>query len=256
MCTRLIAHMGFRADVQRASMLGLGCAGALPSLQRASDFVQAHRRGIALVLAVEICSACDYIDDTMETVGGNAICADGAAACVLTRGRASPSFPSLVDFESFLYPDQLHTVGFEQRHGKLRIILGPEISALAAPLIEEALGPLLQRQGLERRDIRFWVAHPGGRKVIDHVQKAFGLSDADVVIAAWHLPQLQDNHPRPALAVELDHAAAIVVARVRDDHDCTVRRIGQDVDSDHHVGGRERLHRRHGHRQPVGCAKR
>src|SRR5579862_2202746 len=31
--SRLIGHMGFRHDVQRASMLGLGCGGALPTLQ-------------------------------------------------------------------------------------------------------------------------------------------------------------------------------------------------------------------------------
>jgi hypothetical protein len=31
------------------------------------------------MLAVEICSAYYYVDNTLETVAGNAICADGAA---------------------------------------------------------------------------------------------------------------------------------------------------------------------------------
>src|SRR5580692_8046787 len=56
--SRLIGHMGFRHDVQRASMLGLGCGGALPTLQRACDFVRAYPDRRALMLAVEICSAC------------------------------------------------------------------------------------------------------------------------------------------------------------------------------------------------------
>jgi predicted naringenin-chalcone synthase len=30
------------------------------------------------MLAVEICSACYYVDNTLETIVGNAICADGA----------------------------------------------------------------------------------------------------------------------------------------------------------------------------------
>ncbi|HLW79486.1 MAG TPA: 3-oxoacyl-[acyl-carrier-protein] synthase III C-terminal domain-containing protein, partial [Terriglobia bacterium] len=33
------------------------------------------------------------------------------------------------------------------------------------------------RNGLARSDIRFWVAHPGGRKVIDNVQRQMGLTD-------------------------------------------------------------------------------
>jgi alkylresorcinol/alkylpyrone synthase len=68
-------------------------------------------------------------------------------------------------------------VGFEQKEGKLRIILAAEIRDIAAPMIENVLKPLLKRHGLASGDIRFWVAHPGGRKVIDNVQKHLGLTD-------------------------------------------------------------------------------
>jgi predicted naringenin-chalcone synthase len=43
--------------------------------------------------------------------------------------------------------------------------------------MERALDALLQRNRLNRSDVRFWVAHPGGRKVIDNVQKYLGLTD-------------------------------------------------------------------------------
>jgi alkylresorcinol/alkylpyrone synthase/polyketide synthase Type III len=176
--SRLIGHMGFRRDVQRAPMLGLGCAGALPALQRSWDYARAHPGRKALMLAVEICSATYFLDHTLETVVGNAICADGAAALLLsTESKNGARLPEVVDFESFLDPQQLDKVGFEQRQGKLRIILAAEIRDLAAPMLERALSPLLERHGLERSDIRFWVAHPGGRKVIDNVQAALELSD-------------------------------------------------------------------------------
>jgi 3,5-dihydroxyphenylacetyl-CoA synthase len=176
--SRLIGHMQFRPDVQRAPLLGLGCAGAVPTLQRAWDYAQAHPGRRALLLTVEICSASYYLDNTLETVIGNAICADGAAAVLIsTQAHNGSRFPEILDFETFLNPDYLDKVGFEQRDGKLRIILGAEIRDIAAPMIERALSPLLERNGLSRGDIRFWVAHPGGRKVIDNVQKHLGLSD-------------------------------------------------------------------------------
>jgi 3,5-dihydroxyphenylacetyl-CoA synthase len=180
--SRLIQHMGFRRNVQRAPMLGLGCAGAVPTLQRASDFARAHPGRLALMLAVEICSASYYPDNTLETVVGNAICADGAAAFLLSAGPGTSSgadtrYPEIVDFESFLDPGQLDKVGLEQREGKLRIILAAEVRDLAGPMIANAVDPLLRRNGLLRSDIRFWVAHPGGRKVIDEVQKYMGLAD-------------------------------------------------------------------------------
>lgn len=176
--SRLIGHMRFRRDVERAPMLGLGCAGAVPTLQRACDYAQAHPGRRALMLAVEICSASYYLDTTLETVVGNAICADGAAAFLLsTVGSEATQFPTVEDFQTFLDPEQLDKVGFEQRDGKLRIILAAQIRDLAAPMIERALDPLLERNNLRRSDIRFWVAHPGGRKVIDNVQKHLGLTD-------------------------------------------------------------------------------
>jgi 3,5-dihydroxyphenylacetyl-CoA synthase len=176
--SRLIAHMGFRKNVQRASVVGLGCAGALPALQRASDFVLANPGRKALMLAVEICSACYYIDNTLETVIGNAICADGAAAFLLgAEPQADRTYPQIIDFETFLDTEHIEEVGLQHKEGKLRIVLGASIQHLAGPMIETALQQLLRRHGLAQSDIRFWVVHPGGRKVIDNVQTHFGMTD-------------------------------------------------------------------------------
>jgi len=179
--TRLIAHMGLRDNVQRASMIGLGCAGAVPTLQRTADFVRAKPGRTALMLGVEICSACYFVDKTLETVIGNAICADGAAAFLLAAGdHADRRYPQIVDFETFLDTAQIEEVGLNRHDGKLRIVLGASIQHLAAPMIETALVRLLGRHGLYPSDIRFWAVHPGGRKVLDNVQKHFGMTDAQL----------------------------------------------------------------------------
>jgi 3,5-dihydroxyphenylacetyl-CoA synthase len=176
--SRLIAHMGIRKNVQRASITGLGCAGALPTLQRATDFVRANPGRVALVLAVEICSSCYYVDNTLETVIGNAICADGAAAFLLSANeQTNCAYPQIIDFETFLDTEQIEQVGLQHRNGKLRIVLGASVQHLAGPMIEKALQQLLRRHGLSQSDVRFWVVHPGGRKVIDNVQKHFGMTD-------------------------------------------------------------------------------
>ena len=179
--SRLVAHMGFNSNVQRASIVGFGCAGALPTLQRVTDFVRANPDRKALMLAVEICSACYYVDRSLETVIGNAICADGAAAFLLSGTPQSTSaYPRIIDFETFIDSERIDQVGLQHKDGKLRIVLGEAIQHLAGPMIEKALQPLLQRHGLSRSQIRFWVVHPGGRRVIDRVQKHFGMTDAQL----------------------------------------------------------------------------
>ena len=92
------------------------------------------------MLAVEICSARYHVDRTLETVIGNAICADGAAAFLLTGAPGSNSaYPRIIDFETFIDSERIDEVGLQQRDGKLRIVLGEAIPRLAGPMIEKAL---------------------------------------------------------------------------------------------------------------------
>ena len=214
LATLLVGHLDLRRGVQRGALLGHGCAGALPLLQRASDFARAYPGRRVLAIAVEICSAAYYIDTSMETIIGNAICADGAAAVVLSNSPAGAEdsgpapgsgnhAPRIVAFQSVLDPDQLDKVGFEQREGKLRIILAAEIRDLAGPIIERCLDGLLTPQGLRREDIRFWILHPGGRKVLDAAAAYLGLNE-EQLRAPRHVLRNFGNMSSPTVLFVLD----------------------------------------------------
>jgi alkylresorcinol/alkylpyrone synthase len=47
-------------------------------------------------------------------------------------------------------------------------------------MMEELTGTLLKEFGLTQEDVRFWVLHSAGRRVIENAQVLLGLSDADV----------------------------------------------------------------------------
>jgi len=211
--TILVKEMQLSPRVQRGALLGLGCAGALPGLQRAYDHARTYPEHWVLLIAVEICSAAYYLDDTMETLVGNAICADGAAACLLTCQAALG--PCIAGFASVLDTNCQSSVGFEQRQGRLRIILAPTIRDLAPPIIDRVLDDLLPPNGLKRGGIRFWLMHPGGRKVMDRVQEALGLSDADVAISR-HILRNYGNMSSPTVLFVLNEVLRSGDARAGD----------------------------------------
>ncbi len=172
----LIKELNMRTDLQRADLIGMGCAGAMPGLQRAYDFVKAYPDKKALVLTVEICSACYYVDDTLETVVGNAICADGAAA-VIVGNRPTATGIELRRFETLLEPSYIDTVGFQFKAGKLRIVLSKDIRNSAGILAQQIVERLLTVSGLEKQQIKHWIVHSGGRKVIDNIKEEIGLTE-------------------------------------------------------------------------------
>ena len=172
----LIRDLGLRTNLQRADLVGMGCAGAMPGLQRAYDYVMAYPKRKALLVTVEICSACYYIDESVETVVGNAICADGAAA-VIVANDGDGKGPEIVAFDTLLEPAFLHTVGFQTRQGKLRIVLSKDIRDAAGALVGRLTDSLLLESGLRREDVDHWIIHSGGRKVIDSIRDELGLSE-------------------------------------------------------------------------------
>ena len=180
LCPILAKELGFRNDIQRADLVGMGCAGAMPALQRAYDFVMAHPERKALVLTVEICSACYCFNDSLETVVGNAICADGAAAVVVGMAPGA-ALPRIAGFQTLSEPALLESVGLEQADGKLRIILSKDIRDLAGGLAGEVVRSLLRGHGVSPERITRWIIHSGGRRVIDAIQGELGLSDAQIL---------------------------------------------------------------------------
>ncbi len=200
----LAAELGMRDDLQRADLVGMGCAGAMPSLQRASDFVRAYPERRALVVCVEVSSACWYIDDTLETVVGNTICADGAAGVVVAAGE-EVSGPRLETFSTLLEPAFLPSVGLEFKAGKQRIVLSKDLRSAAGPLVKRAVERLLAEGGLERTDVDHWVVHSGGKRVLDGIDRELAFVDGEIAHSREVLRRY-GNMSSPTLLFVLERA--------------------------------------------------
>ena len=175
---RLAGELGMKENLQRADVVGMGCAGAMPALQRANDFVRAYPDKRALVVTVEVSSACWFVDDTVETVVGNAICADGAAAAVVAMGAGRG--PCLERFETVLDTSYLESVGFSFAGGKNRIVLDSRLRNDAGPMVRKAVDNLLEREGMAVEAIDHWVVHAGGRKVLDSIGDSLGFHGGEL----------------------------------------------------------------------------
>lgn len=198
----LIKEMGMRNDLQRADLIGMGCAGAMPGLQRAFDYVKAYPEKKALVVTVEICSACYYVDESLETVVGNAICGDGAAAVVVANHGLGDG-PEILQFETLIEPSFIDTVGFQFKSGKLRIVLAKDIRDAAGGLANRVVCTLLEKSGLRKSDISRWIIHSGGRKVLDNIRNEMGLDECHLRISRGVLRNF-GNMSSPTVLFVLD----------------------------------------------------
>jgi predicted naringenin-chalcone synthase len=174
---RLIGRLGCRADIQRVHVGDTGCASAMVALQQAANYLTAFPGRRALVIAVEICSAAYFLDERLESAVAHAIFADGAGALALTTGGPGPS---IVAHRTLFHSEHLPAMGFEYPGGRLRVTLSKDVRRIGGTMMREMATILMATQGLKREDIRYWVLHSAGRRVIDRARSLLDLSEEQV----------------------------------------------------------------------------
>ncbi len=186
--TRIAGRIGLRPDVRRVPLFGLGCVAGAAGTARLHDYLRGDPDGVAVLLAVELCSLGPKTRPSMATLIGSALFGDGAAAVVAVGDRRAEqigaSGPQVLDSRSHLYPDSLDTMGWEVGATGFRLLLSPDVPKVVERHLADDVTGFLASHGLTIDDIGTWVSHPGGPKVIEVITDTLGLPD-DALELTW-----------------------------------------------------------------------
>jgi predicted naringenin-chalcone synthase len=187
LCPSLSAHliqkMGFRENVHRSDIQGMGCNAGLNGLLPVVDFARAHPTRRALLVCAEICSAAYVVDNSNLTVAVvNSLFGDGAAAALvqMDENLGPDDRPRVLDFESHIIPHAKDAMRFDLDVDKWSFFLARDIPYEIGENVEKPVNRLLGRHDLKRRHIDHWIVHSGGKKVIDSIKYNLGLTNYDV----------------------------------------------------------------------------
>lgn len=197
---RVVKDAGLRPDVKRMHLGFMGCNAAFPALQAAHATCSADPEAVVLVVCVELCTVHLHARNDPDTIMGNALFADGAAAAVVTArqigrpaGRATPGSADpeedpvpgtaagaeleLLDFETTLAPVGEKELAWSVGDEGFEMILGTYVPRIIDDHVSDALAPLFTRADHTVADTPHWAVHPGGRSILDKVQSRLGLSE-------------------------------------------------------------------------------
>ncbi len=180
--TYIIEDMGFSPSTHRFDIVGMGCNAGMNGTLATSQWASANPGRPALLLCCEVCSAAYVFDMTIRTGVVNSLFGDGMAAVLFLRDEAleATAGPMLLDFESLVVPEIKDEMRFDFEEGLFSFFLGWEIPYLLGETFPIPVNNLLERNGLKRRDIKHWILHSGGKKVVDSFKYAIGVTEYDV----------------------------------------------------------------------------
>jgi alkylresorcinol/alkylpyrone synthase len=176
---RAMTHMGFRPDVARVPVFGLGCAGGATGLALASRLAAAEPGATVLLVCVELCSMAFSLDGLGKAdIVSTALFGDGAAACVLRAGEGG--FAQVAGFAEHTWPDTLGIMGWRVDDHSLGVILDRALPPFVREEMRPVVEAMLARQDLRIEDVDRFVCHPGGMKVLEAIEAAFDLGQGSL----------------------------------------------------------------------------
>jgi len=173
---KIANRLGMRHELKRTPIFGLGCAAGAGGTARAADALRAFPGEVALMLSVELCSLTLQRDDaSIANAVASGLFGDGAAAVVLCGGDRPARGPRVLGTRSVLWRDTEWVMGWEVVDTGFKVVLSGKVPEVIRGNVAPDVDALLGAHGFSRGDVRHWVAHTGGPKVIDAFGEALGL---------------------------------------------------------------------------------
>jgi alkylresorcinol/alkylpyrone synthase len=176
---RAFSKVGFRPDVRRVPVFGLGCAGGVNGLSIASRLAAAEPGTMWLFVTVETCSISIRLDSAdPAAIVATALFGDGAAAAVVTS--AVHSLAHIAGSAEKLWPDTLRIMGWDVEDPGLAVVFDRAIPPFIEAELAQAVNEMCDRLGITRDEIDRFCCHPGGVKVIDAIESALDLNQGEL----------------------------------------------------------------------------
>jgi alkylresorcinol/alkylpyrone synthase len=167
-------RLGFRDEIRRVPVFGMGCAGGVNGLATAARLGAADPGSRWLFVTIETCSISIRLDsDEPAAIVATALFGDGAAAAVVST--EGDGIATIAGSGERMWPDTLGIMGWRVEDPGLAVVFDRAIPPFIEAELAAAVDGMLREMGRSRGDIGRFCCHPGGVKVIDAIDTALDL---------------------------------------------------------------------------------
>jgi alkylresorcinol/alkylpyrone synthase len=149
--SKLIFRLGLSEHTRRVPIWGLGCSAGAAGIARAAEQARLYRSKSNLI--------------------STSLFADGAAAVLIGNARG----PEILGSYSTTWPDTEDVMGWDLVETGLKVQLSKSVPTIVQEKFRDNLQGGCASLGLDFDELRHFVLHPGGSKVLDAFEAALGL---------------------------------------------------------------------------------
>jgi alkylresorcinol/alkylpyrone synthase len=173
----IINNMRLNPNINRTPIWGLGCGGGVSGMAKACTAAKANPDAVVLLVAVELCSLTLIKSDySKSNFIGSSLFSDGIAAVIVKGDNHGDNQQiNYIASSSKLYYDSLDVMGWEFQDTGFKVLFSKDIPTFIHEHVYEDITEFLAKHNLKLSDIKNFILHPGGKKVLDAYTDALGV---------------------------------------------------------------------------------
>lgn len=175
----ILEELQLSTSIQRTAINFMGCYAAFNGLKAADAFCKADPGARVLVVCTEICTIHFQKSRQQDHLVSNALFGDGAAAVLLQAQATSNTCLRLDSFHCDLVTNGKKEMAWHISDFGFEMTLSSYVPDMIRQGIRQLTQNLLHQLSLALPDIRFFAIHPGGRKILECIERELGLSKQD-----------------------------------------------------------------------------
>jgi predicted naringenin-chalcone synthase len=162
-------------NIFRTSVNFMGCYAAIHALKLADAFCKSDPAAKVMIVCTELCTLHFQQSATSDNITSSLLFGDGSAAVLVTGDfDKTQGFP-LLGFYGEVMPKGKQDMSWELSSTGFAMTLSGYVPALIEEDFEKLVGQALKKQGISRNQISRWCIHPGGRKILEAIEKSLAL---------------------------------------------------------------------------------
>ncbi len=180
----IVQHLQLSENINRTSINFMGCYAAIHALKQADYICKSEPDAVVIIICIELCTIHFQKMDTEDNLTANLLFADGAAAALIVP-------------DSYAEKNKLNGFGIKKFHSQISLTGKNDmawrltstgflmtLSSYIPQLIEKGFNfffnTAIRELELTKKDITHWAIHPGGRKILEVIQKELALENKNL----------------------------------------------------------------------------
>ncbi len=180
----IVQKLKLSETINRTSINFMGCYAAIHALKQADYICKSEKDAIVIIVCIELCTIHFQKEDTADNNTANLLFADGAAAILMTSDHYAKNNDlhgyAVKKFHSQISLNGKNDMAWQLTSTGFLMTLSSYIPQLIEKGFKTFFEKAINQLNVEKENISHWAIHPGGRKILEVIQKELELNNNDL----------------------------------------------------------------------------